>query len=116
LIFLASIAFVIVGIGKSIFLLPFVFIALYLYQIGNIKVGATLQHQISSNQRATIFSIKSLIFELIYMLFVVVFGVVGDKLGVMKILVFSGGFISIMLLVFMFIENKLSNTVSTIKA
>ena len=69
---------------------PLAFVAIYLFQIASIKLEAQMQHNISSEQRATISSIKSLFFELIYMSLVLLFGFIGNRLGVISILSFAG--------------------------
>ena len=86
---------IIAAIIKNIFAVPLIFLALYCIQVANVKIEAKLQHQIASNQRATIFSIKSFLFELVYMFFVFLFGVIGDHSGIISILIISGGLIGV---------------------
>lgn len=82
----AGILFMIFGIGQMIILLPLAFLGIYLYQVASIKLEAEMQRHIASSQRATISSIKSLLFELTYMGMVLLFGFVGKQYGVMMIL------------------------------
>lgn len=86
----AGILFIIFGLMKLAILLPLAFIAIYLYQVASIKLEAEMQSHIKSSQRATISSIKSLIFEFVYMGLVLLFGFIGTKYGVISILPFAG--------------------------
>lgn len=90
LLLIGALLYVILGLTKTIFILPIAFVAIYLFQIASIKLEAELQHNISSHQRATISSLKSLVFELVYMGYVLLFGFVGDKFGVVNILTIAG--------------------------
>jgi MFS family permease len=99
-----------VGIGKQLIFIPLVFVAIYLLQIANIKIEARLQHQIASNQRATIFSIKSFFYELVYMFFVFILGFLADKIGVITVLAISGSVIVLGTLAFGYIENLLEKS------
>jgi len=104
LILVGGVVLLISGIGRSVLFIPFILISFYVLQIANIKVEAKLQHQIGANQRATIFSIKSFINELFTMFFDFVFGLSGEKLGVLSILIVFGSLISISTLLFMKLE------------
>lgn len=55
-----AVLYVFVGVSQALWLLPLAFVAIYLFQIASIKLEAQLQHNISSSQRSTISSIKSL--------------------------------------------------------
>jgi len=106
LIGIAGVLFLLVGLFKSIWLLPIAFLAIYLIKVANIKFEAQLQHRIKSNQRATIFSIKSLVFEFVYMGFVLFFGFIADKTSVVSILPIAGAIILISVVVFITIKNR----------
>ena len=97
LLILSGLLFILAGLTKSAFyLIPVVFTAIYLIQVASLKYEAKLQHQIKANQRATISSIKSLVFELIYMLFVLGFGIISDISGTISIVIVMGSLILLM--------------------
>lgn len=106
LIILGALFFLLLGVINTVYLLPLAFIAIYLFQIASIKLEAQMQHNIASEQRATISSLKSLSFELIYMAFVLSFGFVGTKLGVISILPFTAIIILVGILFFYLIKPK----------
>lgn len=93
LIAISGILFITVGLIKSVYLLPLVFLGIYLFKIANIKFDAKFQHSIQSDQRATVSSLKSLSFEIVYLLFVVTFGFISTKLGLTSVLYLLGGLI-----------------------
>ena len=106
LVWIAGILFLLVGLSRSVILLPFAFLAIYLIKVANIKFEAQLQHHIKSDQRATIFSIKSLIFEFVYMGFVLFFGFIADKTSVMSILPIAGAIILVSVGIFIAVKNR----------
>jgi len=93
LVIASGVIFLSATVFKSILSLPLIFLAIYLIKVANIKFEAKLQHEIASEQRATISSIKSLVFEFVYLGFVLVFGMMATKLGVTSILSIAGGLI-----------------------
>jgi MFS family permease len=106
LVLVGGLLFILFGLTKLVILLPVVFIAIYLLQVASIKLEAEMQSHIKSSQRATIASIKSLIFEFVYMGFVLSFGVIGNKSSVISILTFTGSIILLTTILFLFIEKK----------
>lgn len=90
LIAAGAVLYILVGITNALVLLPLAFMAIYLFQIASIKLEAQLQRNITSRQRSTISSIKSLLFELVYMGYVVLFGFVGTRWGILSGLVAAG--------------------------
>lgn len=107
LIILAGIFYMIVGITKLPFLIPLIFIGAYLLQIASIKMEAQMQYAIKSEQRATISSLKSLLFEIIYMGFVVLFGYTSTILGITSILYLLGGLLILWIVLFKLLVRRL---------
>ncbi len=105
---LSSILFIIAGIGKSIPFILLVFLGIFIFKIADFKFNAKFQHAIASNQRATISSLKSLLFEFIYMLGVLFFGFTSSKLGMHSILYFMGG-IMIFWIIFFKLQARFRN-------
>lgn len=91
LIIISGLMFTVFGLVNSIILLPLVFIASYLLKLSLVKFDTLLQHKIGSNQRATVLSIKSLTFEIVYLLSLLVFGLLSTKLGVNSVIYLCGG-------------------------
>lgn len=85
-----AVFYIIVGVSQKLWLLPLAFVAIYVFQIASIKLEAQLQHNISSSQRSTISSIKSLLFEFVYMAYVVLFGFVGTRFGILSTVYVAG--------------------------
>lgn len=93
LVVVSGLLFIIFGLANSLVLLPLVFISSYLLKLALVKFDTDLQHQIGSDQRATVLSIKSLIFEIIYLISLLVFGFISTKLGVISVLYVWGALI-----------------------
>ena len=108
LILIGSAIYLLLGITQVVWILPLTFVAIYLFQIANIKLEAQLQHSITSHQRSTISSIKSLLFELVYMGYVLVFGYVGSKFGILSILIVAGSVLLVSIFVLPIIKRKIS--------
>jgi MFS family permease len=104
LIAIAAILIAFFGLFNHIYFIFLVFIAIYLIQIANIKFEAQLQHAIKSDQRATIYSIKSLFYEIIYILLVLVFGFISNKFYISTILPLAGGLIIVSLVSLIFLN------------
>ncbi|MEK7525923.1 MAG: MFS transporter [Patescibacteria group bacterium] len=85
LIFVSGIIFILAGILNSYLSIPLLLLALYLFKISHIKWDVKFQHAIESGERATISSLKSLMFEIVYMGMVLSFGFSSTKLGIMSI-------------------------------
>ena len=111
LISIGSAIYLLLGLTKMLWVLPLTFIAIYLFQIASIKLEAQLQHSITSHQRSTISSIKSLLFELVYMAYVLAFGYIGSKYGILSILVIAGSFLIISILVLPIIKTRFTRSV-----
>lgn len=97
---------IIFGFGRSVVLIPLVFISSYFLKLALIKSETDLQHAVSSNQRATVLSVKALILEAVYLLSLLSFGYISTKLGIISIIYVWGALV--VLWVF-FIGNKLRN-------
>ena len=82
--------FIIAGLFHSYISLPFIFLGLYFFKVANLKLDAKFQHAIRADQRATISSLKSLIFEIFYIGFVLLFGIISSKLGIPSMLYVLG--------------------------
>lgn len=96
-------AFLFIGAGifrNPFFSLPLIFFALYFFKISHIKFEARFQHSIRSDQRATISSLKSLIFEVIYLFFVLLFGWISNLVGINSLIYILGIFLIFWLVVF----------------
>lgn len=85
LIITSGILFIISGFINSMFSILFIFLAMFILKVAHIKYDAKFQHSIESGERATISSLKSLIFEIVYMGFVLLFGFMATRFGTMII-------------------------------
>lgn len=63
---------------------------MYIFKVAHLKFDAKFQYAIKSNQRATISSLKSLIFEFIYMGFVLIYGFTSEKIGITSVMYILG--------------------------
>lgn len=107
LIIISGVLFILFGIGKSLLFLPLVFIASYLLKLSLVKFDISLQHAVSSNQRATVLSIKSLTFEIVYLVSLLFFGFISNKFGVLLVLYIWGVAIIILTVIYiLFLEWK----------
>lgn len=106
-IFLSGVLFTITGVTKLSALIPLIFVGVYFLQVANIKLEAQMQHAIASNQRATISSLKSLLFELIYMGLVIFFGYTSTLFGITSVLSIMGGLIAFWVVLFKLLVRKL---------
>ncbi len=107
LVVASGLLFIIFGLGKSLLLLPLVFIASYLLKLALVKFDTDLQHAVSSDQRATVLSLKALIFEIVYLITLLMFGFISTRLGILSILYIWGAVIIFWTLVFSLRKNKL---------
>jgi hypothetical protein len=101
-----GVLYVLFGVLKLPLLLPLIYIAVYFLKIADIKFEAQLQHSMSSNQRATIFSIKSVGVEVIYMGLILLFGFIGENFGLSTILIISGAIVVITSLIYWHLITK----------
>lgn len=90
LLLVSALVFICAGVLKSYFSIPLIFFGMYIFKVAHLKFDAKFQHAIKSNQRATISSLKSLIFELVYMGFVLLFGFTSEKIGITSIMYLLG--------------------------
>lgn len=104
---LSGVLFIIVGLGKSVTLLPLLFVAFLLFKVAHIKFDVKFQHSII-NSRATISSLKSLLFEVIYLGFILGFGFSSTKLGMISVPYVLGALIILFTIIFIFtrVEEK----------
>lgn len=84
---------ILIGLLHSLMSVFFALLAAYAVGIIKVKLETQLQHAITSNQRATVTSMKSLLFELIYMVFIFLFGSFANRFGISTILYIAGGVI-----------------------
>lgn len=100
LIILSAIAFIIAGLLKSYISIPLIFLGMYIFKVAHLKFDAKFQYAIKSDQRATISSLKSLVFEIVYMGFVLLFGFTSEKLGITSVMYLLGILLVIWLFIF----------------
>lgn len=90
LITISGIMFILAGIVNSMLSIPLIFVALYIFKVAHIKYDVRFQHAISGGERATVSSLKSLIYEFVYMGFVLLFGFSSVKLGMISVVYILG--------------------------
>lgn len=83
-------AFLLAAYVQSPISLPLIFVGMYLLKVAQIKFDAKFQHAIQADQRATISSLKGLLFELIYIGFVMVYGFVSSHISMISIIYLMG--------------------------
>ncbi len=108
----SAVIFIVAGILKSYISIPLIFLAMYIFKIAHLKFDAKFQYAITSDQRATISSLKSFIYEFVYMGFVLMFGFTSLKLGILSVVYILGMLLVVWLAVFkLFLPTALrSNT------
>ena len=90
LLLISALVFISAGLLKSYLSIPLIFLGMYTFKIAHLKFDAKFQYAIKSNQRATISSLKSLIFEFVYMGFVLLFGFTSEKIGITSVMYLLG--------------------------
>lgn len=90
LLITSSILFIVAGLISSLWSVPFIFLGLYFVKVAHLKYDAAFQHAIGTGERATVSSLKSLIFEIIYMSFVLMLGALSNSYGLMWIVIVLG--------------------------
>lgn len=90
LLILSAVFFITAGFINSQLALPIIFIGLYLIKVAHLKFDAAFQHAIGSGERATVSSLKSLVFEFVYMAFVLIFGYVSNLYGLIWVVTSLG--------------------------
>lgn len=96
----SAIIFILAGLLKSFISIPLIFLAMYIFKIAHLKFDAKFQYAIKSDQRATVSSLKSLIFEFVYMGFVLMFGFTSEKIGITSVMYILGILLVVWLAVF----------------
>jgi MFS family permease len=96
----SAIIFILAGLLKSFISIPLIFLAMYIFKIAHLKFDAKFQYTIKSDQRATVSSLKSLIFEFVYMGFVLMFGLTSEKIGITSLMYILGILLLVWLVVF----------------
>jgi MFS family permease len=105
--------FLIAGILQSYISVLLIFVGLYLLKIAHLKLEAKFQHAIISTQRATISSLKSFTFEILYIGFVLIFGLVANNYGIITILYILGFLLVLWILIFkLFLPSIFSKVIS----
>jgi len=100
LLFISALVFIFAGILKSYTSIPLIFLGMYIFKVAHLKFDAKFQHAITSDQRATISSLKSLIFEFVYMGFVLMFGFISEYFGISSVMYILGILLVVWLVVF----------------
>jgi len=100
LILTSGTLFLFFGLGNSIVFLPLFFISSYVGKLALVKIDADLQHHISSDQRATVLSIKGLTFETVFILATVFFGFIASHFGLLLVITIWGLFYLLWTLLF----------------
>ncbi len=108
LLVLSAIIFIIAGLLKSYISIPLIFLGMYIFKVAHLKFDAIFQYAIKSDQRATISSLKSLIYEIVYMGFVLFFGFTSEKLGMISVVYLLG----ILLIGWLFIFERRLNRIN----
>ncbi len=99
LLIIGAILFVIAGITNSIWSIPVIFLGLYFIKVAQLKYDAAFQHAIGTGERATVSSLKSLLFEIVYMLFVLMFGALSNSYGLVWVVTTLGVLLFILTIV-----------------
>ena len=76
---------------------------MYIFKVAHLKFDAKFQYAIKSDQRATISSLKSLVFEIVYMGFVLLFGFTSEKLGITSVMYLLGILLIVWIFIFKFL-------------
>lgn len=107
LIIVSGVLFISAGFINSIFSIPLIFLAMYIFKTAHIKYDVKFQQAIEGGERATISSLKSLVFEIVYMGFVLFFGFTSTKLGMIYILYTLGALLILWIILSrLFLKNK----------
>lgn len=90
LIVISGIIFILSGLINSFISIPLLLFGLYLFKVAHIKYDVQFQQSITGEERATISSLKSLVFEVVYMGFVLFFGFTSTKMGIISVVYLLG--------------------------
>lgn len=91
LLLISGAAFLLLGITKSIFILPLLFIGIYFFKLSETLFNVKFQHAIESSERATLSSLKSFCYDIFYFLFVLFFGLISSRFGLNEVIFVLGG-------------------------
>ncbi|MEI6532612.1 MAG: MFS transporter [Candidatus Roizmanbacteria bacterium] len=86
---------------SSMFSIPIMFLGMFFLKIAHLKFDAQFQHFIDTSERATITSLKSLIFEVVYFILVIFTGWVASVWSPLHILFLQGTLIVILTLLYL---------------
>lgn len=86
----SAILFILAGVMNRQTSVPIIFLGLYLIKVAHLKFDAAFQHAIETGERATVSSLKSLVFEIVYMGFVLMFGAVSNQYGLSWVVTILG--------------------------
>lgn len=92
---MSSILILVSAIFFSPWVIILIFTGTYLLELALIRLQAQLQHEINTNERATITSINSLLVEVIAILFSLTIGYFSTQIGMVFILYLMGGILLI---------------------
>ncbi|MEK7141796.1 MAG: MFS transporter [Patescibacteria group bacterium] len=90
LLSISGLLFMATGLSKTIVLLPLLFLGIYLIRVAEIQLEAKMQHHIRSHERATMTSMKSLVFELVYVAIILLYGFTARMFGIVSLVTVSG--------------------------
>jgi len=90
LIVISGIIFILSGLVNSVVSIPLLLLGLYLFKVAHIKYDVQFQQSITGGERATVSSLKSLVFEVVYMGFVLFFGFISTKVGIISVVYLLG--------------------------
>lgn len=100
LLVVSALIFIFAGLLKTYLSIPLIFLGMYIFKVAQLKFDAKFQYTIKSDQRATISSLKSLIFEFVYMGIVLMFGFVSEKIGITTVMYLLGSLLITWLVLF----------------
>jgi len=90
LLIASALLFIFAGVLNLQISIPIIFLGLYFIKVAHLKFDATFQHTIETGERATVSSLKSLVFEIIYMIFVLTFGAISNRFGLIWVVTMLG--------------------------
>ena len=112
LLSVSGLLFVITGLFKTIVLLPILFLGIYFIRVAEIQLEAKMQHQIRSHERATMTSMKSLVFELVYVAIILLYGLTAKISGITFLATVSGIIIVMSTVVFYFFSKIIGSSLT----
>lgn len=85
LILAGALVLILTTVLNSDLTIPLILLAMYVLKVAHVKFEASFQHAIDSGNRATVTSLKSLLFEIGYLGFVLIFGFAGQIFGIITV-------------------------------